>query len=154
MTAAGAALLAACSADTPGSGPSGAAAPRKSAKSPEQLRAAVASESSALLSRYETALEAHPGLVDRIGPLRENVRAHIKALGGTRTAPPSPVQSAPVQTAVDAKTTLKELAEAERALADRRREALAGLPAEDARLVASIAAAGDVHAYLLSEAVR
>ncbi|GHH88071.1 hypothetical protein GCM10018793_66290 [Streptomyces sulfonofaciens] len=46
---------------------------------------------------------------------------------------------------------LSALAAAERALADRRLGALAELPGEFARLLASVAAAGAVHAYLLTE---
>jgi hypothetical protein len=47
---------------------------------------------------------------------------------------------------------LAGLAAAERGLADRRAEALLGVPGELARLLASVAAAGAGHAYLLSQA--
>ncbi len=151
LTAAGATLLAACSDDGSETGSSGAAArPRTAA----QVRTQIAMDSSGLLAEYEAALTAHPALADRLGPLRDNVLAHRKALGGAPEASPSPVQSAPVQAPLGEKVTLRRLADAERALADSRRGALAELPGEDARLLASIAAAGDVHAYLLTEAGR
>lgn len=53
--------------------------------------------------------------------------------------------------AVDDKTALSELAAAERALADRRAVELVDVPGELARLLASVAAAGAAHAYLLTE---
>lgn len=49
------------------------------------------------------------------------------------------------------KDALAELAAAERTLADRRTKALLDVPGELARLLASVAAAGAVHAYLLTE---
>ncbi|SDJ69578.1 hypothetical protein [Streptomyces indicus] len=150
VTAAGAALLAGCSDDGADSGSSGAAGRRRTAA---QVRAALAKDSAGLLAEYEAAIAAHPALLDRLGPLRAEVLAHVEALGGAPAAQPSPAQSAPVQT-LGEKVTLRRLAEAERALADSRRGTLAELPGEDARLLASIAAAGDVHAYLLSEAAR
>lgn len=53
-----------------------------------------------------------------------------------------------------AKGALADLAGAERALADRRVAALADVPGELARLLASVAAAGAAHAYLLTEGER
>ncbi|NGO80511.1 hypothetical protein G6045_33370 [Streptomyces sp. YC504] len=151
VTAAGAALLAACSDDGSDTGSSGAAGRRPSAA---QVRATIAKDSSGLLAEYDAAIAAHPALADRLGPLRDNVLAHGKALGGAPKASPSPARSAPVQAPLGEKVTLRRLADAERALADSRRGVLADLTGEDARLLASIAAAGDVHAYLLSEAGR
>ncbi len=46
---------------------------------------------------------------------------------------------------------LAALAAAERELADRRAKALLGVPGELARLLASVAAAGAAHVYLLTE---
>jgi hypothetical protein len=54
----------------------------------------------------------------------------------------------------DEKSALAELATAERTLADRRAKALMDVPGELARLLASVAAAGAAHAYLLTEAGR
>ncbi|WP_432139359.1 MULTISPECIES: hypothetical protein [unclassified Streptomyces] len=55
---------------------------------------------------------------------------------------------------VDPKAALAGLAEAERALSDARITALLDLPGESARLLASVAAAGAAHAYLLTEEAR
>ncbi|MFI6943438.1 hypothetical protein ACIBI4_29575 [Streptomyces sp. NPDC050418] len=151
VTAAGAALLAACSADGADAGSSGAASRKRSTG---QVRAAAAKDSAGLLAEYEAALTARPGLADRLGPLRDNVRAHLEALGGAPARTPSPARSTPVQEPLGEKATLRRLAGAERALADSRRGALAEVGGEEARLLASIAAAGDVHAYLLTEAGR
>lgn len=51
----------------------------------------------------------------------------------------------------DRKAALRDLAAAERALADRRGKALIEAPGELSRLLASVAAAGAAHAYLLTE---
>ncbi|MER5717711.1 hypothetical protein [Streptomyces sp. NPDC002132] len=71
------------------------------------------------------------------------------AAAAGRSAPPA---SAAVP--VNEKDALAALAAAERTLADSRVAALAGLPGELARLVASVAAAGAAHAYLLTEGTR
>ncbi|MFJ9739833.1 hypothetical protein [Streptomyces sp. NPDC101166] len=71
------------------------------------------------------------------------------AAAGGRSAPPaSPAVPA------NEKDALAALAAAERTLADDRVAALAGLPGELARLLASVAAAGAAHAYLLTEGTR
>jgi hypothetical protein len=49
------------------------------------------------------------------------------------------------------KDALALLAAAERELTERRTGALAGVPGELARLLASVAAAGAAHVYLLTE---
>jgi hypothetical protein len=49
---------------------------------------------------------------------------------------------------------LAELAAAERRLADRRAKALLEVPGEVARLMASVAAAGAGHAYMLTEGAK
>jgi hypothetical protein len=51
----------------------------------------------------------------------------------------------------DDKDALAALAGAERELADRRARALLDAPGELARLLASVAAAGAAHVYLLTE---
>ncbi|MFE9095571.1 hypothetical protein [Streptomyces sp. NPDC007264] len=63
-----------------------------------------------------------------------------------------PASSSPVP--ADPGSALAGLAAAERALADRRATALLEAPGELARLLASVAAAGAVHAYLLTEGGR
>lgn len=148
--AAGAALLVGCSTDaddienTAGS-PSAA----------ERARARAATDSETLLQQYDAVLAAHPTLAERLNPLRAEVVRHATAFGGTgstpsptATAAPSASASAVPATASDA---LAGLAGAERALADKRAKALLDVPGELARLLASVAAAGAGHAYLLTE---
>ncbi|WEO94952.1 hypothetical protein A6P39_013535 [Streptomyces sp. FXJ1.172] len=64
------------------------------------------------------------------------------------TPPASP--SATASAAATERDALAALAAAERALADRRTRALPAVPGELARLLASVAAAGAAHAYLLT----
>ncbi|MFF9089635.1 hypothetical protein ACF1BE_25035 [Streptomyces sp. NPDC014991] len=150
-SAGAAALLAGCSAgpDTGGDGPSAVA----------RARARAARDSRGLLERYDAVLAARPGLAERLRPLRAQVAAHAVAFGdgtaatgavaGTATASPSP---APVPGTDE--EALAALAAAERALADRRGRDLLDVPGELARLLASVAAAGAAHAYLLTEGAR
>ncbi|MET8773169.1 hypothetical protein ABZV94_40960, partial [Streptomyces sp. NPDC004658] len=80
VSAAGGALLAGCSA-----GPeSGDDAP----SAVERARARAARDSRGLLARYDAVLAAHPGLAERLRPLRTQVAAHAAAFadGGTATA--------------------------------------------------------------------
>ncbi|MBP2585096.1 hypothetical protein J3A78_005574 [Streptomyces sp. PvR006] len=142
-----------------------------------RLRSVTASRS--LLERYDAALAAHPALAPRLTPLRRSVAAHTKALGegGTTvrpaTAAPSPTATAPATAtasagasasarpapspapvAADPRAALKELAAAERTTSDTHTAALVTAPPEYARLLASVAAAGAAHAYLLTEGAR
>ncbi|MGW5235145.1 hypothetical protein ACWEQU_23300 [Streptomyces nodosus] len=189
-SAAGVALLAGCS-----SAPDPAA--RSSALSAaDRARARAARDSAALAERYTEVIAAHPGLAERLRPLRAEVLRHVKAFGGASGASESASASASASSSAsasasvtpsasgavpssasgspsgaasgsasasasasagassvpeDPKAALKGLATAERNLADRRAEALLDLPGEPARLMASVAAAGAVHAYLLTE---
>lgn len=158
-SAAGAALLVGCSAG-PDSGDSG-----DSPSATERARARAAKDSAGLLARYDAVLAAHPTLAGRLRPLRAEVAAHARAFGGaaatrspspTATGSPSPAASTATPQAVPAteKGALADLAAAERALADRRTKALLDVPGELARLMASVAAAGAAHAYLLTEGAR
>ncbi|MFF9771020.1 hypothetical protein ACF1GT_31345 [Streptomyces sp. NPDC014636] len=145
-SAAGAALLAGCSAG-PDSGEDGPSAATRA-------RARAARDSRGLLARYDAVLAAHPGLADRLRPLRAQVAAHATAFeeGATATATATATTSAaatPVPAAE--KDAVAGLAAAERALADRRAKDLLAVPGELARLLASVAAAGAAHAYLLTE---
>ncbi|OIJ91043.1 hypothetical protein BIV25_30390 [Streptomyces sp. MUSC 14] len=148
-SAAGAALLAGCT-----SGPdSGGGTPSVT----ERARARAAGDSRALLARYDAVLAAHPGLADRLRPLRAQVAAHVAAFAdGTPAAPgkssaaPSPAPAVPAAE----KDALAALATAERTLADRRAKDLLDVPGESARLLASVAAAGATHAYLLTEGAK
>ncbi|MEU9989395.1 hypothetical protein AB0E10_21885 [Streptomyces sp. NPDC048045] len=168
-SAAGAALLVGCSAG-PDSG--GGAAPSAA----ERARTRAARDSAALLEHYDAVLAAHPALAQRLRPLRAQVAAHAKAFGGTGAAksplstasPTSAAASSAASTAAsaadstaastasapavpaDAKGALADLAAAERALADRRTTALLEVPGELARLMASVAAAGAAHAFVLT----
>ncbi|HEY8980294.1 MAG TPA: hypothetical protein VIU15_11995 [Streptomyces sp.] len=161
LTGAGAAaaLLAGCS--------SGSSTEETASGAPsvsQRVRTRAAQDSKGLLARYDAALAAHPGLAGVLEPLRGEVARHVGAFGGsTESASPSPSVSSggrgggstgsPVSP-VDDKTALSQLAAAERALADRRAADLLTVPGELARLLASVAAAGAVHAYVLTEGAR
>ncbi|MEU5718419.1 hypothetical protein AB0G71_22015 [Streptomyces sp. NPDC020403] len=132
--------------------PVGADARTASVRDRKALRAAAARASAALLTRYERVASAHPATAAGLAPLSAAVREHATALGApAKAAPPAPGDPAP---AGDARTALRELAAAERALADDRARTLLDAEPELARLLASIAAAGAVHAYLLTELAK
>ncbi|GAA2729859.1 hypothetical protein [Streptomyces nogalater] len=149
-SAAGATLLAGCSAgaDSGDDGPSAGA----------RARARAARDSRGLLARYDAVLAAHPALADRLRPLRAQVAAHAAAFEDGTTPTPTPAASrssaAPAPVPAAEKDALAQLAAAERALADRRAKDLLEVPGEPARLLASVAAAGAAHAYLLTEGAR
>ncbi|MFI1718708.1 hypothetical protein [Streptomyces litmocidini] len=71
----------------------------------------------------------------------------------TSSAKPAASPS-PVRVAADPRAALQELAAAERAASDGHSAALLTAPPEYARLLASVAAAGAAHAYLLTEGAR
>ncbi|MBL1108078.1 hypothetical protein JK361_26395 [Streptomyces sp. 5-8] len=152
-SAAGAALLAGCSTgpDSGDDGPSAAS----------RARARAARDSRGLLQRYDAVLAAHPGLADRLRPLRTQVAAHAEAFEegapasgpGTATASVTASASAAPVPATE-KDAVAGLAAAERALSDQRARDLLEAPGELARLLASVAAAGAAHAYLLTEGNR
>ncbi|MGW6361983.1 hypothetical protein ACWFR5_44150 [Streptomyces sp. NPDC055092] len=146
----GAALLTGCSdADDPASdGARGA----RSASATQRIKARAARDSGDLLDRYEAALAAHPALAARLGPLRDEVARHAKSFGApARPAAPASASPSPSASPASEKDTVSALAKAERELADRRAAALVEAPAELARLLASVAAAGAGHAYLLTK---
>jgi hypothetical protein len=128
----------------------------------ERARARAARDSLGLVERYDAVIAVHPALAERLRPLRAEVAAHARAFtDGTPTPAPSrsskPKESgsaspsaSPTVPAVE-KDALADLAAAERSLADRRAKALLDVPGELARLLASVAAAGAAHAYLLTE---
>nr|WP_323379562.1 hypothetical protein [Streptomyces durbertensis] len=135
-----------------------AAAPTAEAR----LRRTAARESTALLDRYDATGAAHPALAAALAPLRETVARHVKAFGGTPPAAPgtdaaaeasseSAEGRAPVPVPEDARAALRALADAEHATADRHTTALLDAAPETARLLASVAAAGAAHGYLLTE---
>ncbi|MEU1254382.1 hypothetical protein ABZ445_13975 [Streptomyces chartreusis] len=161
---AGAALLVGCTSrpDESEGGTSG------SPSLAEKARARAARDSDDLVGRYDAVLAAHPVLAPVVGPLRAEALRHAAAFGpgpsagsptpsGTPTggtASPSASPSASVSVPTNERDALADLAAAERALADRRAKALLDVPGELARLLASVAAAGAVHAYLLTEGAK
>lgn len=172
--AAGAALLTGCS------GGPGTADPDPAVSLERRMRASSVRDSERLLERYDATAAAHPALAERLAPLRAAVAAHTSALassgasdgsaasgapgrgtgGNARSAAPSAPAAAPAPGAGSAASgepvppkpeeALAALADAERSLAESRTVALAGAPGELARLLASVAACGAVHAYLLT----
>ncbi|KOV60974.1 lipoprotein [Streptomyces sp. MMG1121] len=148
-SAAGAALLAGCTADPHSGGGTSSVTAR--------ARARAARDSRDLVARYDAVLAAHPGLADRLRPLRAQVAAHATAFGDATTPSPAKSPSAPASPApvpATEKDAVAALATAERTLADQRAKALLAVPGELARLLASVAAAGAVHAYLLTEGAK
>jgi hypothetical protein len=137
-----------------------------------RLRRAAADDSESLLSRYTSTAAVHPALGGLLAPLREAVARHVEVFGETGTARgrrddapaggtdgPGGGAGAPGsggpgnKTAVpgDEGRALAVLADAERRTADARMRALADAPPELARLLASVAAAGSTHAFLLAK---
>ena len=143
VSAAGAALLTGCSAgpDPGGDGPSATA----------RARARAARDSRGLLEHYDAVLAAHPGLAERLRPLRAQVASHAKAFTDGTAPTPAKTSASPLPVPAAEKDALAGLAAAERALADRRAAQLLDVPGESARLLASVAAAGAAHAYLLTK---
>lgn len=152
----GAALLSGCSDGGPPEAEPGIPLERR-------MRETAVRESARLLERYDATSAAHPALAERLGPLRASVAAHAAALAADPTASPSPSRSrgssaspaasaSPGAEPVPAKPAeaLAELADAERSLAEARTISLTGAPGELARMLASVAACGRVHAYLLT----
>ncbi|KPI14897.1 hypothetical protein OK074_8565 [Actinobacteria bacterium OK074] len=150
-SAAGAVALAGCS-----NSPESAAA-RARASAATRARARAARDSEALAAEYAAVITGHPTLAERLRPLRAEVVRHARAFGGgttsgeTSEASASPTAAPSPSVTVDPATALADLAASERALADKRAKALVELPGELARLLASVAAAGAAHAYLLTE---
>ncbi|MFF3859032.1 hypothetical protein [Streptomyces sp. NPDC002209] len=163
---AGAALLTGCS-DGDGSSDTAVGVPLE-----RRMRETAVRDSERLLERYDATALAHPALAARLAPLRAAVAAHTGALAsadsaaGRPSGSASPSSSAAAGAASSApagapavsgepvppkpEEALSALADAERSLSEARTIALAGAPGELARLLASVAACGAVHAYLLT----
>ncbi|MFF0187814.1 hypothetical protein [Streptomyces sp. NPDC005244] len=175
--AAGTFALAGCSAADPSGDTTGGSRPSAA----DRARARAARDSTALAGRYAAVIAAHPDLGKKLAPLRADVVGHARAFGagkagssasapgtaspsasGSPTASPSGSASASASASASTssdvaarpKDALTELASAELALADERTQALVELPGELARLLASVAAAGAAHAFLLTEAAK
>ncbi|MGX1506415.1 UNVERIFIED_CONTAM: hypothetical protein RKD43_005040 [Streptomyces graminofaciens] len=164
--AAAAGMLTGCSNDSPGTRrPSGRSA--DPARAEAALRARLAARSTALGDEYDAVIARHPELAERLTPLRSAVSAHAVALAGGRpggaSAAPSPSTAPPVTAPVtpsataagsvpeDPAAALRALAAAERRTSDGHTASLADAEPELARLLASVAAAGAAHAYLLTK---
>ncbi|MEU5169517.1 hypothetical protein [Streptomyces mutomycini] len=120
----------------------------------EALRASAARDSASLLSRYEQVAAAHPVTEAGLAPLTASVREHLTALGVPAKASSSSPAPSPPAAPTEARAALRDLAAEERRLADRRATALLTAEPELARLLASVAAAGAAHAYLLTELAK
>ncbi|MEU6758669.1 hypothetical protein [Streptomyces sp. NPDC046685] len=155
--AVGAALLTGCSDDRPAGGDTGIPLERR-------MREAAVRDSARLLERYDATAAAHPALAGRLAPLRAAVAAHTAALSPTTAGSPSAAASVAASVAAGAAApaasgepvppvaaeALTALANAERTLSEARTIDLAGAPGELARMLASVAACGAVHAHLLT----
>lgn len=117
-----------------------------------RLRREAARQSLELLARYDATADAHTGLAERLRPLRGATMRHAEVLDGRngndgkggrhgeRGKPDVPGEE---------KAALSALGDAERRTSKARAAALVKAPPETARLLASLAAAGAAHAYLL-----
>ncbi|MEV8419143.1 hypothetical protein AB0P45_37115 [Streptomyces niveus] len=167
-------LLTACSGGDDGADEPGSAAAVKAEKA---LRVRSTRTSRELLRQYDAVLELHPDQATRLTPLRDSVALHVTALSPpppkkdeSGKPKPSPSESASASASpdgapvgdvggagptpfvpADAGKAVRELAAAERRSADAHAEALVHAPPELARLLASLAAAGAAHAYLLTK---
>ncbi|MET9902270.1 hypothetical protein [Streptomyces sp. NPDC006446] len=164
--AAGTFALAGCSTPEPSSDTTGG-----SPSAADRARARAARDSTTLAGRYTAVIAAHPDLEERLAPLRAEAVRHAKAFGAgsggaSASSSPSAPDSASASGSASAsasaspgvadrpKDALADLASAELALADERTQALVEVPGELARLLASVAAAGAAHAFLLTKAAK
>ncbi|WP_446459502.1 hypothetical protein [Streptomyces niveus] len=168
-------LLTACSGgDDDGADEPGSAA---AVRAENALRVRSTRTSRELLRQYDAVLELHPDQATRLTPLRDSVALHVTALSPpppkkdeSGKPKPSPSESASASASPDGAPVgdvggagptpfvpadpgkaVRELAAAERRSADAHAEALVHAPPELARLLASLAAAGAAHAYLLTK---
>ncbi|MCK8680387.1 hypothetical protein [Streptomyces lichenis] len=145
--------------------------PSAEERAEDTLRRRSAAVSTALLSRYDAVAAAHPGLADRLAPLRAEAAAHTAALGPEGTRPPASPSSSPsvsgsrapatqagpsgspgAPVPADPAAALKDLAALATTTADTHARALGAAAPEYARLLASVAAASAAHACLLTAA--
>ncbi|OEV08602.1 hypothetical protein AN218_25820 [Streptomyces nanshensis] len=155
-------LAAGCSGD--GSGPDD----ERTAAEDKRLRREAARQSLDLLARYDATAEAHSALADRLRPLRAATMRHADVLegdgddhrngngndgkdagGGQRRHRERTAPGRRPDVPSDRQAALTALGDAERGIAGKRTAALVKAPPETARLLASLAAAGAAHAYLL-----
>ncbi|MFF3321105.1 hypothetical protein [Streptomyces sp. NPDC002889] len=155
-------LLTGCSNDASGDRRTAGSAPDP-VHAAARLRRALADTSRALLDEYDAVIAQHPALTGRLMPLRAAVAEHVTALAPGSGASPSPSASlspapppsspptAKAVVAPDPGAALKALAAAERRTSASHAASLADAEPELARLLASVAAAGAAHAYLLTK---
>ncbi|MER5552713.1 hypothetical protein ABT001_13695 [Streptomyces sp. NPDC002793] len=148
------AVLTGCGGGEAHTAPGGTDAGTASLRARNALRAAAARDSASLLSRYEQLAAAHPVTEAGLAPMGAAVREHLAALGGPAKKASGSPAPAPPAAVTGARAALKELAAEERRVADGRATALLTAEPELARLLASIAAAGAAHAYLLTELAK
>ncbi|NLU76515.1 hypothetical protein HCC61_28490 [Streptomyces sp. HNM0575] len=138
----------------------------------KRLRRQATRQSLDLLARYDATADAHSGLAERLRPLRAATMRHAEVLSGEDeknseggkgrdgrgrdgtgpgddgTGGGKRGQDKP-RVPGDEKAALTALGDAEQRTARVRTAALVTAPPETARLLASLAAAGAAHAYLL-----
>lgn len=143
-------LTGGCSEDSapPGGEGSAANALAVSARAEAGLRKRSARARQTLLAHYDAVIAAHPSAAGRLEPLRDAVARQADALRGEG---PAGRAAAPPAVAGERKAALKELAAEEQRVADAHTAALVEAPPELARLLASVAAAGAAHVYLLTD---
>lgn len=154
------AVLSGCGGDTEdtGSGRKGsahsgartAADGTSSVRTEKALRTSASRTTATLLAGYEHVLRSHPSTATALTPLRDTVRAHLKALAPEK----APALGMARSRATEPAAAVKELAAAERGAADTCTALLLEAPGELARLLASVAAACSAHAYLLTELAK
>ncbi|THA59794.1 hypothetical protein E6P78_28760 [Streptomyces sp. A0958] len=121
-----------------------------SVRTEKVLRTSASRTTASLLAGYEHVLEAHPSTATALVPLRDAVRAHLKAITPGKAQALGTARSR----ATGPAAAVKELAAAERGAADTYTALLLEAPGELARLLASVAAACSAHAYLLTELAK
>lgn len=147
------------------SGDDGGAEDERSAEQDKRLRREASGQSLDLLARYDATADAHSGLADRLRPLRAATMRHAEVLDGrdgddgkggaeagergeSRKRTGQDRRRRP-EVPGEEKAALAALDGAERRTAKARAAALVKAPPETARLLASLAAAGATHSYLL-----
>jgi hypothetical protein len=132
----------------------------------KQLRREAARQSLELLAHYDATTATHSGLADRLRPLRAATLRHAEVLSGEDeknggkgdgdggSAGKKDGGHGRPRVPGTEKAALKALGDAERRTARARSAALVKAPPETARLLASLAAAGAAHAYLLGTGDR
>ena len=125
-----------------------------------RMRRDAARQSRELLARYEATAAAHTALADRLRPMRAATARHSEVLngragkdkdGGGEREQDSGKAGGRKKPSVPAeeKAALAALGDLERRTAQERTDALVKAPPGLARVLASLAAAGAAHAYLL-----